>query len=178
MRLRIVFFVLLLFSNIVKAQNDCGKDSIKYETAYKYIVNVFGNKIWVYDSIIDIDGQFFYDDLKDYPELTNKLKQDMLDSDFKMFTPFFSSCIASIHHVKYLYAKYIVCFSTIDDSVLLAELFPLIRYDPYKEKKRKFKREELVFKRLNRFTTLRQYIFIFNKDNTIKIVFSKDVIKD
>lgn len=102
MKTKIGIGLLLLFCNIVLAQNNCKckKDSIRYATAYNYIVKDSKYKIWVSDSICDLNSSVFYSDLKDYPKIKEKMQQYWIDKDFIPFKPFYSSCIASIFKKK------------------------------------------------------------------------------
>lgn len=177
MKTGIILVAALLFCDVLLSQNECKRDSMFYATAYNYIVNESGKKLWISDSVYDLDGVFFYVDLKDYPEIVEKLRKDLINSNFKMFVPYYSACIASIPHLRcYSTANHIVFFSPIKDSVLIANVCSLRIREPAKYYK--VKKTELDYKTLNRFTTIREYLFIFNKDNTIRAAFSKDVIKD
>lgn len=176
MKIKIGIGLLLLFCNIVLAQNNCKckKDSIRYATAYNYIVKDSKYKIWVSDSICDLEGSAFYSDLKDYyPKIKEKMQQYWIDNDFIGIKPFYSSCIASIFKKKESAADNMLFFSLIRDRVLVAEIYPLDRNNPYIKNNILYEHHEIC-----RFTTGLYYLFIFNKDNTIKTVFKHTVFCD
>lgn len=170
--------LLLFLCNIVFAQRECEKDSIIFANAYNYIAKDFKAKVWFQDSIFDINNiMVFRQDLKSYPEIVENLMQDF-NSDSVTDFLYQSLCLASIVHADYSLAKHVVFFSPIKDSVLMAEIYPLKRYNPFKHKKIKLKKNELVYKRVSRFTTGQFYLFIFDKDQEIKDVFTCKMILD
>jgi hypothetical protein len=173
---KIISIGLLFYCNTILAQIDCEKDSAMYSFAYSYIMNESVNinmKIIVSDSIIDLYSGWFSNDLIDFPEVKERMKQYWLNKNFIPFPPFYSSCIASMFYIKDTSANSILFFSPIKDNALLVEIYSLNRYNPYKRLFNGF-----VYNEVSRQTTGQHYLFIFNKDSTIKNVFSHEVIHD
>jgi hypothetical protein len=169
-------FCLILYSFsyliVIQAQSDCGQDSIKYLIAYNYIVNDYvtkGKTITVSDSIIDLDRFWFSEELKNYPEEQRRLNQYRENKGFIWSDPFYSSCITSMFPVRNVLANNILFFSQIEDDILLADVFP------YKNtfinwKSDKYDRDRMFnYNQISMFTVVNKYLFIFDKDETLKL---------
>lgn len=178
---KIFCLILYCFSCLVviQAQSECGQDSIKYLIAYNYIVNDYvtkGKTITVSDSIIDLDRNWFSEELKKFPKEQRKLNQYRANKGFIWSDPFYSSCIASMFPVKDVSANNILFFSQIEDDILLADVLP------YKNvfinwKSDKYNRDRMFnYKLISIFTVVNQYLFIFDEDGTLKLSLNREMI--
>jgi len=175
---KIFCLILYCFSCyiVIQAQSDCGQDSIKYLIAYDYIVNDFvtkGEIVMVSDSIIDLDRYWFSEELKNFPEEQRKMNQYRVNKGFVWSDPFYSSCITSMFPIKEILPNRILFFSQIEDNILLADLLPLNRYNPYIKQSDRFNYAKMTFQNMGRI-----YLFIFCGDGNLKATFSREIIYD
>ena len=154
----------------IVAQNDCEKVAALYLAAYNYIVNDSVNqnkKIIVSDSIIDLDRFWFSQDLENFPVEKEKLEQYRVDKGFNWFETYYSHCIDSLFCKKNQQANNILFFSPIEDNILRADVLPRKRCV------NKFDYNTMAFQTVGQI-----YLFIFDDDGTIKMVFGRKIIYD
>ena len=165
----IILSILLLWSYTIMAQNDCKEDTALYLAAYQYIINdsVNQNKeISVSNFIVDLDRFFFSEDLQSFPVEKEKVDQFRENKGFSWFESYYSYCIDSLF-CKKQQANSVLFFSQIEDNMLRVDVLPRKRcFD-------KFDYDTLAFQ-----TVGRNYLFIFDEDDTIKIVLSHKMIYD
>ena len=158
----------MFFSNTVISQSVCSSDSSKYLAAFNYIKSDTINKgidFYVSDMIVDMDRFWFRSDLlKIYPKELATI--DSLQK-YEWFDDFRSCVINSLFGNKNRKSKSILFFSTIDKNTLRADLI----YDRMYE-------TEYKYDVITMFNTspIYAYLFFFNSDNTIKLVFRTPII--
>jgi len=151
-------------------QYDCGNDGILYLAAYNYILNDSINhneKIAVCDSIIDLDRFWFSQDMKDFPIEKENIDKYRAAKEFKWDKPYYSYYIDSLFCEKNKQANNILFFSQIEDNMLRTDILP------HKRCVDKFNYNAMAFQNIGLV-----YLFIFDKNNTIKIVLSREIIYD
>lgn len=171
MRKIVIFAIYCLFSFNVVAQVNCKQDSIMYIAAYDYVVNDSlnrGKNIVVSDSIVDLDRFWFSKDLTEFTVERKKLDQYRLNKNYIWFDPFYSPCIASLFVEKKMYSKQVLFFSVIEDNMLRVDLLPHNRKCVNK----------FNYNAISSQTEGQVYLFIFNKDGSIKKAFSHEIIYD
>jgi hypothetical protein len=164
--------IIVLFSllhTISVAQTNCSQDSVIYLAAYNYIfqdsVNQ-GKTITVSDSIVDLDKFWFSQDISDCPAKKEVLDQYRANKGFIWFDTYYSPCLASLF-CKTTTSKNVLFFSKIEDNMLRADLLP------YKQQSNKFDYGKMAFQNVGQI-----YLFIFNKDGSLKSAFSHEIIYD
>lgn len=171
--MKTILISILFFINYIgiKAQSDCDQDSIMYIAAYNYVANDSinrGKNIVVSDSIVDLDRFWFSKDLTEFTVEKEKLDLYRLRKNYVWFDSFYSPCISSLFSGKNLNSKLVLFFSTIEDNMLRVDLLP------YNKKwKNKFSYDTMSFQNVGQI-----YLFIFNKDRSIKKAFSHEIIYD
>ena len=147
------------------AQDECGKEFFRYKEIYNYILNDSINKnkvINVSDTIVNLNFALFWRELKNRNES---------ESDF--FTRLYSLPQSENYYYKCLSllennskgAKSIVFFSPIiNDTLVCAELFD-----------NKIYIDQFDYNLIGMQNTSHVYLFIFDKKNSIKSVFYKEM---
>lgn len=169
MRYTLIFFSFM-YCVVINAQLDCNQDSIKYMMAYKFIENDSINKnklISVSDSIIDLDWFWFSKDLVRLPIQKEKIDNYRLDRKYIWFNPYYSSCINSLFCKNNKRSNNILFFSNIESNMLRADLLPQKKYI-----------NNYSYEEVSRQTVGQIYLIIFGEEDTIKEVFSHEIIYD
>ncbi len=167
----IIIIYCFFCSNTIIAQINCIQDSTMYIAAYNYIASDSlnrGKSIVVSDSIVDLDRFWFSKDLTEFTVEREKLDHYRLSKNYVWFDSFYSQCISSLFSGKNLNSKMVLFFSIIEDNMLRADLLP-----HNKKWKNKFNYNTMSFQNVGQI-----YLFIFNKDGSIKKVFSHEIIYD
>ncbi|MBQ3946531.1 MAG: hypothetical protein II670_13150 [Alphaproteobacteria bacterium] len=77
------------------------------------------------DSIYDLDRFFAIELMSEFPDIQSKLKSSYENSSLQSLCPLYSECLHQIQGTSVNNPKYIIFFSSIEDNVLMSELFEL-----------------------------------------------------
>jgi len=166
----IIILLFLLWDSPIIAQNDWKKDSVLYLNAYNYIINdsINQNKeIAVSDSIVDLDRFWFSQDIKNFFIEKEKVNRYRSTKDFRWFKPYYSYYIDSLFCKKNQQSNNILFFSQIEDNMLRVDVLPC------KKHVNKFDYNAVAYQ-----NTGQIYLFIFDEEGIIKMVFSREIVYD
>ena len=152
------------------AQTNCSQDSTRYLDAYNYIIQEPVNQektIVVSDSIVDLDRFWFSQDIADYPTEKEILNQYRANKKFVWMDAYYSPYLASLFCRKTTMPKNLLFFSKIEDYMLRADLLL------YKQQSNKFDYKKMTIQNIGQI-----YLFIFNKDGSLKFAFSHEITYD
>jgi hypothetical protein len=77
------------------------------------------------DSIYDLDRFFAIQSMSEFPDIQSDLKYSYVSRSLQSLCPIYSECLHQISVSSVNNPKYIIFFSSIEDSVLVGELFEL-----------------------------------------------------
>jgi hypothetical protein len=165
--LTIIISLIAMSTTVINATNN-GKQELKlYAQAYDYVIKDSINRgkiIFISDSIVDIDRLGFSIQLKKHPDKIKIIKQVSKSYWFKNF---YSKEIATLFEKSNrlsINSKSILFFSKVENGTLCADLF----------EKRKY--SGIDYDWISLMNKCNRYLFFFNKEGKIDIVFKQIII--
>lgn len=113
------------------------------------------NNCIVVDSVYDLDRIMVVPQLSNFPDCQSALEERIKNKHYLQYSTIYSECLNSLRMTPSRSSKYIIYFSQIEDSILIAELFNLY----------KLNYPSLCYENVALFTTCKKFTFLIAGDN-------------